>query len=269
MRIDFHTHCFPDALAPRAMEILTKNCSARKNIRPHTNGTAADTKRLLMKTGVSLAVVCNIATNPHQEKNVNSFAISLKQQDSFFYPLGSVHPDSTCMEKEIDRLKAAGIGGIKLHPDYVDISVTDARFGRIFDLLEERDMFAVVHAGYDPVSPEDTHATPAMLREVMDKRPHLKLVAAHMGGFCEADDVLSHLVGTPIYLDTSLSSLRPDEQELLHRILKEHPTERILYGSDIPWSNAEKEVAFVENAPLTEAQKALIFEENAKRLLKI
>ena len=40
MIIDFHTHCFPDYLAPRAMEQLKLNASIAK-LTAHTDDTTA------------------------------------------------------------------------------------------------------------------------------------------------------------------------------------------------------------------------------------
>lgn len=268
MRIDFHTHCFPDHLAPRAMAILAKNCAGDASLHPHTDGTARDTRALLSRVGIDRAVVCNIATNKTQETNVNSFAISMAHDD-FFLPLGSLHPDSEQQESELDRLAAAGICGVKLHPDYVRVPLSDKRFDRIFSLLEERGFFAIVHAGLDPVSPDFIHATPEMFKEVSKKHPHLSLIAAHMGGFRRGDEVLKHLVGTNVYLDTSLSAKRPEEKELLFKILREHDENKLLFATDTPWSNPQKEIAFVEEACLDDAKKDLIFYKNAMRLLKL
>lgn len=268
MRIDFHTHCFPDALAPRAMASLAKNCSSDAAIHAHTDGTAASAKALLTAAGIDRAVICNIATNARQETNVNSFAISMAN-DGFFSPLGSLHPDSEQMESELDRLAAAGIGGIKLHPDYVGILLTDPRFDRIFSLAEERGFFVVAHAGLDPISPELVHATPAMFAAVAKKHKRLSLIVAHMGGYCRATEVLEHLCGTNVYLDTSLSAKRPQERELLLKILHEHPTERLLFATDTPWSNPKKEIAFIEEAGLTSTQQEQIFYKNAVGLLKL
>lgn len=268
MRIDFHTHAFPDALAPRAMAVLQKNCSADGAIRPHTDGTAGDAKQKLQEAGIDRAVVCNIATNARQETNVNDFAIALTG-DAFFSPLGSVHPDSTQMEHELDRLQAAGIKGIKLHPDYLKIPLDDKRFDRILAAAEARGLFVVLHAGFDPVSPEKTHATPKMIADAAKRHPALSLIAAHMGGFRMAREVLDALVGTSVYLDTSLSSLRREEWPLLVRILKEHPADRLLFATDTPWSDARAEIAFIENAGLSADRQHAIFEGNAKRLLGI
>ena len=268
MRIDFHTHAFPDALAPRAMAVLTENCSTDAAITPHTDGTVGDARARLSRAGIARAVICNIATNARQEQKVNDFAVSLAN-DGFFFPLGSVHPDSDAVERELDRLQAAGIRGIKLHPDYIRIPLDDARFDRILAAAAERGLFTVLHAGYDPVSPDRVHATPEMIAAAANRHPTLSLIAAHMGGFRMAREVLETLVGTNVYLDTSLCSLREAEWPLLTRILKEHRADRLLFGSDTPWSDAAAEIAFVERAGLDPDRLHALFEGNAKRLLGI
>ena len=268
MRIDFHTHNFPDSLAPRAMEKLKEVFFSVMSLHPATDGTASDAERLLRSVGIDKAVVCNIATNAKQESKVNSYAISLLEND-FFYPLGSVHPDSEDIESELDRLLAAGIHGIKLHPDYVGIELSDRRFDRIFSLLSEREMFTVVHTGYDPISPDKVHATPEMLRTVVEKYKNLKLIAAHMGGFRKSEGVLQQLVGTNIYFDTSLSALRTAERDNLYKILENHDENRILFATDTPWTRPAEEVDFIENAPISDDKKEKIFYKNALELLKI
>jgi len=269
MIIDFHTHSFPDSLAERAMTALKANNSTNSEILPHTDGTADDARRVLAAAGINRAVVCNIATNARQESKVNGYAISLLEKGDFFSPLGSVHPDSENIESELDRLCAAGIKGVKLHPDYVRIPLSDSRFDKVFSILEERGFFAVIHAGYDPVSPDKQHATPDMIRAAVDNHPKLKLVAAHMGGFKRAKEVSEHLVGSNVYIDTSLSSLRENEREELYHILNSHSPERILFGTDTPWSDPEDEIRFINNAPISEEVRKLIFYKNACKLLGI
>ncbi|MBQ9760722.1 MAG: amidohydrolase [Clostridia bacterium] len=266
MIIDFHTHCFPDTLAPRAMESLKKTFATGGFTKVYTDGTAASAKEALSKNGIDRAVVCNIATNAHQEHKVNDFAIALKA-DPFFYPLGSVHPDSERVEEELSRLAEAGIKGIKLHPDYVRVPITDPRMDRILSALEARGMFCVMHAGYDPISPDRIHATPEMLRETIDRHPNLTLIAAHMGGFAQARGVLEHLVGTNIYFDTSLCSLRPDEREELIEILNRHGEDRLLFGTDTPWSDSKAEIEFLEGVGLSRERLERIYCKNAQRLI--
>ena len=267
MKIDFHTHCFPDALAPRAMESLQKIFSVFSYISPYTDGTAGDAKQLLQRAGIDRAVVCNIATNAHQEHKVNDFARTLAKADDFFIPIGSIHPDSQNQEAELDRLLEAGIKGIKIHPDYVGVFLDDARFDRIFSLLEEKGMFCVLHTGLDPISPDYAHATPQMLAEVIERHPRLKLIAAHMGGYALAQEVIEHLLGRNIYFDTSLCSLRHGERDALIHILKNHPADRLLFATDTPWSDPTEEIAFLESAGLERDRLEGIYYKNALQLL--
>ena len=103
--IDFHTHVFPDALAPRAIAQLTINATA-SGYTPLTDGTVAGLLESMSRAGISRSVICNIATNPRQMKKVNDFAILLLD-DPRLIPLGSVNPyaDGGEILTELERLK--------------------------------------------------------------------------------------------------------------------------------------------------------------------
>ena len=267
-RIDFHVHCFPDALAPRAMEVLSAN-AAPFGIMPHTDGTAAGALAVLAKAGVGAGHICNIATNSRQEKKVNDFALSLAASDQPLFAAGSVHPDSGIKEIEIDRLYGGGIRGIKIHPDYTGVEITDPRYGEIFSLCEEREMYVVTHAGFDPVSPRRIHATADGLLSVVRAHPKLTLIAAHMGGPSQLGEVREKLTGTGIYFDTSLSSTRPDEREELISLIRDHGPDRFLFGTDTPWSDPSEEVRFLMTSGLPGEALEKIFYKNAARLLNL
>ena len=268
MKICFHSHCFPSSLAPRAVAALAEHAK-RVGMAPHTDGTVAGTLQYLRSADIDATLICNVATNPHQEHKVNDFAIALATAGNGIFSAGSIHPDSEDPEGEMDRLWAAGICGLKIHPDYVGVAVDDPRYDRIFSLAEERGFFVVTHTGFDPISPERIYATAQGLLRVVQKHPSMTLIAAHMGGIKQSRDVLELLVGTPIWFDTSLSALRNEEQEDLRLILKEHPADRILFGTDTPWSFPKEEIAFLEDSGLSERALDAVFEKNAKKLLQI
>ena len=268
MIIDFHTHCFPDALAPRALSALEHNAE-QTQMRPSTDGTAAGTQKLIATYGIDQAVVCNIATNAHQQPKVNSFAITLAQQKGALIPLGSLHPDFEDNKSEIERLMAAGIKGIKLHPDYITTEINDTKFDEIFSLCEDTGVFVVTHAGWDPVSPSHIHATPQGILDVITRHPKLKLVAAHMGGYACSDEVIEKLVGKDIYIDTSLSSHRANESENLIKILRHHSPDRLLFATDTPWSNPQKELEFIYSAKLSDQLTENTLFRNAATLLML
>ena len=114
MIIDFHTHAFPEQIAHKAMETLSH---ASGGLKPQTDGTISSLKEEMKRDGVDISVVHSIATNPKQQKNVNDFAISVNKEPNL-YAFGSVHPHSPDALEELERIKEAGIKGVKLHPDF-------------------------------------------------------------------------------------------------------------------------------------------------------
>lgn len=269
--IDFHTHAFPDALAPRAIAQLTINAAA-SGYTPLTDGTIDGLIASMDTAGITRSVVCNIATNARQMTKVNDFAISCTQNPRLI-PLGSLHPDATGaeMDAELDRLAAAGIAGIKIHPDYVHTEIDAPAFEPILARCEARGMLVVTHAGFDPVEPAHYHCTPDMILRIMDRHPALKLVAAHTGGFDCEREVLEKLCGTNVYLDTSLAAVRRARSAVQGQacgdILRAHNPSRILFATDSPWSDPAAEIAFVRSAGLPEEITEMVLYKNAEALL--
>ena len=61
--IDFHTHCFPEKIAEKALAGLSL-CSG--DAIPFHKGTAESLLEQILSSGADGAVVLNIATNPRQ-----------------------------------------------------------------------------------------------------------------------------------------------------------------------------------------------------------
>ena len=264
MIIDFHVHAFPDALAAKALPLLSK-CSG--GVKPNYDATISGLESYLAKNNVDYAVVLNIATNPHQEKNVNDFAISLLEKKNII-PFGSVHPDSPNALSELERLAKAGIRGIKLHPDYQHFFVDDEKMFPIYKKIAELGFITVFHAGVDIGYPKPVHCTPERLLRVLDLFDDAPVVAAHFGGWLLWDSVLEDLCGTKVYLDTAFSSgkMPPDYAK---ELIKAHGADKVLLGSDMPWSDTLDEVRFVQSLDLSAEDEEKILSNNAKRLLNI
>ncbi len=264
MIIDFHVHAFPDALAAKALPLLSK-CSG--GVKPNYDATISGLESYLAKNNVDYAVVLNIATNPHQEKKVNDFAISLLEKKNII-PFGSVHPDSPNALSELERLAKAGIRGIKLHPDYQHFFVDDEKMFPIYKKIAELGFITVFHAGVDIGYPNPVHCTPERLLRVLDLFDDAPVVAAHFGGWLLWDSVLEDLCGTKVYLDTAFSSgkMPPDYAK---ELIKAHGADKVLLGSDMPWSDTLDEVRFMQSLDLSAEDEEKILSNNAKRLLNI
>lgn len=264
MLIDFHTHAFPDAVAEKAIPALSK-CSG--GVVPAYDGKIDSLKAHMRAHGVAHSVVLNIATNPHQEKKVNDFAISLLG-DEMLVPFGSVHPESENALAELERLAEAGIKGIKLHPDYQNFFVDEERLFPIYKKIADLGFITVFHSGADIGYPKPVHCTPQRLLKVLDLFGDAPVVAAHFGGYMLWEEVMKHLCGTQIYFDTAFSygKIPPD---FAKEIILSHDPNRILLGSDLPWSTATNEERLIRSLQLDAAVTDAILFNNAKRLLSI
>lgn len=261
--IDTHVHVFPEKLKGKVLPKLAEVSKSEY----HSDGTLADTADKMRGAGCRNFLCLHIATNPKQQRNVNDFAVEVQRENPGVLSFGSVHPDNPEALGEIARLKAEGIRGIKLHPDYQDFMVDDPKLEPIYTACEELGLVIAFHTGRDPYSPELVHCPPEKLALIADKYPNLIIIAAHMGGMKMADEVKKYLIDKDnVYFDTAVatSSISPgDMQELI----RAKGADKVLFATDFPWSTVEAERKYLESLGLTEEELELIFHKNAEKLL--
>jgi len=272
-KIDFHVHCFPDELAPRAMDKLSDGVEKR----PEYDGTVSGLLGYMRENGIDKAVVCNIATNAKQTPNVNNFTISLINNPVAvprppaaghqpLVPFGSIHPQYEDYKGEIDRLRAAGVRGLKFHPDYQKYFVDDPAMMPVYEYAAGKKMILLFHMGLDIGLRGVVRATPDRMINVVKALPDAKIVAAHMGGYKYSDIAEEYLIGESLFLDTSstLSSLSKKQAE---RMIKKHGADKILFATDGPWFSAKKDIDYINSLNLSGKEKEAIFHNNAEKLL--
>ena len=262
MRIDFHTHCFLDSLAERAVAKLAANA----NIEPFLKGTCGDLSRSTKEAGLDYSLVCPIATKPSQVRSIHEWALEFTQQYPNLLCLGTMHPDMENPQEEAKFLKENGFKGIKIHPDYQLAFIDDERYFKIFKALCDNDLLFLTHAGFDVGLPPPRHCTPKRMAKVMKEFPDLKIVAAHMGGVEEQEDVYKYYIGKNIYLDTCFTHYYISGEELT-KAIKAHGADKILFGTDSPWTDQKQQIEYIEGLDLTDQEKKLIMGDNAKKLL--
>lgn len=259
--IDFHTHVFPDDIAPRAIEKVRSNSSAPKN---HTNGTVSGLLDSMKKNSIIRSVLLSIATKPSQVHTINETCSSLKSDH--LVPFGTLHPMMDNIEDEIRFLKDNNIKGIKLHPEYQDFFINDPKHLPMYEQLSAENIMILFHAGKDPGPFTCDHALPPAIKKISKIFPDLTIIAAHLGGWNVWNDVEEHLCGLPIYFDTSALYEIIDPQQFI-RIVRKHGTEKILFGTDSPWFDQGKTVQWLLELPLTDSEKENILSLNALNLL--
>ena len=246
MLIDFHTHAFPDKIAQRAVEKLS---FASGGLKYHTDGTADGLKRSMAEGNVDISVVLSIATNASQQKNVNDFAAFLNNENDIF-AFGSVFPDAEDALDELERIKALGLRGVKLHPDYQGFDVDDEKMKPIYKKISDLGLVTVFHAGFDYGFPPPYGATPEKLAKALSwfSSP---VVAAHWGGVWCADGVIENLCGKDLYFDTSFGYGNMPKYHA-EKIIEKHTPDRMLFGTDTPWHTPQMEMTLLSTLGLSD-----------------
>ena len=260
--IDFHVHTFLDPIAAKAIPQIAKKAGG---VTPVYSGAVSDLKPALHKFGMEKAVVLNIATNPHQQKKVNDFAISLLSEPKFV-PFGSVHPDSPNALSELERLKAAGIRGVKFHNEYQNFYVDDEHAYPVYEKCAKLGLIMLFHGGADLGFGPPVKASPKRMRRVCNEFPQAKIVVAHLGGQRMEEDAAEYLADTNTFIDTSYAASAAS-LETGKRTIEAFGFDRVLFGTDLPWDTAEHTVSYLERMGFTEDQKKKIYFRNALRLL--
>lgn len=264
MIIDFHTHVFPDALAHRAIKSLTDRIDGRYI--PVTDGTMAGLLKNMDVWGIDISVVQPVVTKPSQTMNINRWAMSICS--SRIISFGGIHPDTDDYKRDIDYVAGLGLKGLKFHAEYQNFVIDSPHMLKIYDYALSKGLILLHHAGFDPAFPPPYRSSPKQFARIVDAMRGGVIVAAHLGGHGQWDDVEKYLAGKNIYLDTSMGFSYYHRERFL-RIVKEHGADKILFASDSPWSDAGKELETLQSLPLSGPEKANICGLNAKRILGI
>jgi uncharacterized protein len=259
--IDFHTHAFPDELAEKAITALEEHSG---DYRAHRDGTIRGLLKSMDGAGIEQAVVVSIATKPSQVRRITEWSISIASER--IIPFASIHPRYREFESELDRIAAAGLKGIKLHPFYQEFTIDDPDRIPLYRAVADRGLVVLFHAGNDIAFPVTGQASPSRFLRLFEAVPDLKMVVSHLGGWTAWEEVAETLLGKPVYLETSFA-IAEAKPEQFRRILDNHPPDYFLFGTDSPWLDQKKELAAWQALPILEERKEKIFHKNAERLL--
>ena len=264
MIIDFHTHAFPDTLAPRAIDSLFKACGM--TLFPVSDGTVSGLVSKMDEFGVDVSVLQPVITKLSQTKSLNEWAASC--QSDRIISFGGIFPHTDDYKRDIDFVCSLGLRGLKFHAEYQAFSLDEPKMLKIYDYAFEKGLIVLHHAGYDPAFNPPYRTSPKQFRNVARAMKGGVLVAAHFGGQSQWCDVEEYLVGENVYLDTSMGQKYYPKEQFL-RIVRAHGADKILFASDSPWSNAKEEIESIKALPFTNEEKEKILSQNAKRILKI
>ena len=263
MVIDFHTHTFPTKIASKAIARL-EGMSGTKAV---ASGLYEDLLDSMMDSGIDLSVVAPVATTPNADSiNQKNLEIQKNVEGKLLF-LGAIHPLTPV--SYVDSIKELGFKGVKMHPDFQEYVADDKAVFPLYERLVENNLFLLVHAGEDVSYMGSGRSNPSRIKNIATNFPHLKIIAAHFGGYLLWDDVLEHLSGLEnIYLDSAYCCDSISKDKAL-KLIEVFGSNKILLGSDSPWKTQSDSVAFIKSLGLSSADEALVLGGNAKRLLNL
>ncbi len=262
MLFDTHIHFFPDKLKDKVFNKLFLDIQTKY----YRDETLESTLKHNAEQGVTHSLALHIATNPTQQEAVNNFAVASQCENIFCF--GSVHPKSENAIDELHRIKSLGLKGIKLHPDFQNFFVDSTEMHDIYRTCGNLGLIIAFHVGRDPSSPDIVHSHPKSIRKIADLFPTLTIIAAHAGGMDMYDECLEYLCGAKnVYFDTAYASHFLNVEQMKD-IIQSHGEDKILFGTDSPWSTAQQEKDFILKCKLGEEIESKIFYKNAFILFK-
>jgi uncharacterized protein len=258
--IDVHTHAFPDHLAARAMAQLQAETD---QVRAVLDGTVADLIRSMDRAGIDRSVVASIATKPSQLDPILRWSDSIRSDR--IEPFPSLCPLAPEASTQVRRVASEGFRGLKLHPYYQGFVLDDPRLDPVYATAAECGLILLLHCGFDIAFPRERVADPSRLARVIKRFPNLRVIAAHLGGWMDWDEVEVHLLGHAVHLDLSCTFdfIQPEQAK---RILEQHPPDRLLFGSDSPWVDQARTIETLRTFRLPPATETALLGANAARL---
>ncbi|MBI4278223.1 MAG: amidohydrolase [Armatimonadetes bacterium] len=149
-----------------------------------------------------------------------------------------------------------GFCGLKLDPETEAFSPLDLDLlGPLMEICQARGAPVLMHTSFHP-------AQPLQSLELIDAFPKINFILGHMGYRIVSDAVITAEAARNVYLETS-----GNMPSYIARTVKRMGAERMLFGTDMPFTDPKLEVDRLQSLGLTPAQMDRIFSGTLLELL--
>lgn len=221
-----------------------------------------DMAEYLRKCGITRLVFSHHEALFSTLRNVKVYEIC-KQYPDVFRMYVAVNPNYPDRIKEdlaqYDEWAPYAVG-LKCLPDYHGVPVDDKRFQYALDFAEERALPVLCHTWGG--SPNDGGRNMLVLAERYHK---LKLMLGHsiFGEWDAAQRCVNDFAGN-VYLE--LTAI-PGERNTIEDLVARVGSEKILFGTDMPWFDEYMSIGGVLSANISEEDMRNILYRNAQKIL--
>ena len=257
--VDAHCHIYPDKIAERAALSIGKFYDIPMNL----DGRVDTLLREEKKAGITHFLVHSVSTHPSQVKNINEFIASqVALSNGCMTGFGTLHPDSTTMDEDLEHLIELGLKGVKIHPDVQGFALDSDKSIAMCERLVGR-LPVLVHTGDHRYS----FSNPPQTARFLEALPGLVVIGAHFGGWSVWQEAAEALSGYDNFIVDCSSSLYALSPETAKRLFYRYGPERVLFGTDYPMWTPQEELERFYAVGLTPREQRMVLYENAARLL--
>lgn len=261
--IDSHCHIYPEKIAAKA----TEHTDHFYDVHSVFDGSLGQLLESGKKAGISKFLVQSVATTPRQVESINSFiAREVESHQDKLVGLGAMHPDSSDICADVDRVAELGLRGVKMHPDIQGFALDDERCMPFYERCAEKELPVLIHTGdyrYD-------FSNPDRLANVLKTFPKLTIIGAHFAGWSVWDEALEKLLAFDnLYVDSSSTFGFSKDIKLVRKLIEGWGEDRILFASDYPMWSAAEELKILESLQLDEGVYEKILHLNAEKVFKL
>jgi hypothetical protein len=224
---------------------------------------AADMVRTMDECGVRLLVFSHhmalFAPNVANERSIAAVR-QFPDQLRAYCTVNPNYPEQLDRDLEMfDALYPDVYVGFKFLPDYHKIALTDERFQPAWEYANERELLILTHTWEN--SPFDG---PDVVRQVAERYPDVRLLLGHSchGQWDEAVRLAQDFKN--VYLELTAVF---DDRGTLEKFSGEVGSERMLFGTDLPWFDPHQAVGALLAAHISDEDRHNICHRNAERLL--
>ena len=258
--IDFHTHVYPNAIAPKAADSIRVFYGFGEKAMDGTVKTLLERGDI---AGTHRFVILPVAMRPENTRHINDFILQTVAEEPRFFGFGTIHAAMENIMDEVDYIMQKGLRGIKMHPDSQVFAIDDQRLFPVYEQLQGK-LPILFHMGDHRFD----YSHPKRLRRVLECFPDLQVIAAHFGAYEIYEEAYDQLKDTECFFDVS-SSLMFMGEGVAESYVNRYGAERFVYGSDFPmWDPAEEMKRFLR-LKLTDDQFEQIAHKTAEAILKL
>ncbi|MBN2015070.1 MAG: amidohydrolase family protein [Candidatus Altiarchaeota archaeon] len=260
--VDCHAHIYPDEVAAKVVPRIEEVYGAKAAHPATVEGILS----AMDSGGIDKSLILSSINRPEHVVSFNDWCAETQRSNPHLLFFGGLHPTFENPLDELERIKELGLFGIKLQPNAHRFYPDDERFFPIYERLSELDLGLAFHCGDEVLHFEPMYAHPMHFTQVLESFPDLVIQLAHLGGYKTWDSLHCVTGYRNVWYDTAFCPRNLPDKDFLS-VVDEIGLERVIFGTDFPWTDPGRERKELERILGEDAVK--ILSDNPRQYLSL